>query len=118
MKVTCNFNLLEYGEVEQKAKELGFTVSGFVEYAALLLTDIPRTTQTNVIYLQNTIDNYIQNFKGGTFICSTPFDKEWSTFTTSAKRTVAAILKKKEQAGIIKKVPATSKHHSITHYTV
>ena len=115
-KVYCDFSQDEFEQLESRAKELGYSVKGLVEYAAMLYVDMPRSIPTNVTVIQNTIDNFIQTFIGDSFICSTPFGTDWAKMTTSAKRTAAAILSKKEKAGAIVKLPSTSKHHEVTRY--
>ena len=116
MKVYCDFTQDEFKQLESKANELGYSVKGLVEYAAMLYVDMPRSIQTNVTEIQDTIDDFIATFTGDSFICSTPFATEWVKMTTSAKRTAAAILRKKEKAGVIEKLPSISKHHEISRY--
>lgn len=114
-KVFCNFDEKEYAAIEKKASEIGMSIAKTVEYAATLYVDMKRTSSPKVSEIRKTIESFLDDFNGKSFICSTPF-KDWAKMTTSAKRTAASVMKSLLDEGRIEKVDPVNKSHKPTVY--
>ena len=115
-KVYCSFENEEYERLTEEAQKLGLSISKLVEYAAMLYVDMPRKDDISLADIQMKIESFLAEFTGESFICATPFGSEWAQMTTSAKRTAAAQMKKKEEAGEIKKIEPSTRHHTVSRY--
>lgn len=114
-KVFCNFDEEEYAAIEEMARKIGMSIPKTVEHAATLYVDMKRTSSPKISEIRKTIESFLVDFNGDSFICSTPFE-DWAKMTTSAKRTAASVMKSLLDEGRIVKVDPGNKSHKATVY--
>lgn len=88
-RIYSNYSDEEYELIEQKAKELGFTVSAYQKY--ILMLDIGKSTDdVNLVKLkEKMIDHFKKMEVRSTFIVSSLLPVEWYTLGRNDKMTLA-----------------------------
>ena len=85
----------EYAPLEKKASVIGMSPSAYFKYLALLELHPPATSSFSLPVAMSTLTLYLSTRKvGDTFIVSSPFSKEWPSFTRSQKGTLSKQLRR------------------------